>query len=128
LGKLYQERTSVTLVNDTTKTVDLTVPSGKRWVIHALRMENGDDVTRVLDVHIIDGSGNVLHKMANESVGAGIGREMINHHPTAVAGASPWRGDILVKAGNKLRLVWNAGGASSGGTGYYMLTYEEMVE
>jgi len=133
LGKLYQERVSVTLSNNTTKTITLTVPSGKRWKVYAASMTNGDDVARTLDLYVYDGSNNVIHRLGHDSdTPASEAREMLGHVPANAAdvssNAAMAGGGAVLKAGNKLALVWWAGGASSGGTSYYCVTYEEMVE
>jgi len=127
LAKLYQERNSVTLANNTAKNLDLTVPEGKIWKLLGVRLHNGDDVQRVLRCYILDGSGNVLHSLGSATAAAGAQYEFLGYHPTGVSSSAPLM-ENLVKGGNKLRLVWESGGASSGGTAYYMLTYQEMVE
>jgi len=126
LGKLYQEQGNVTLVNDTTKDLYLTVPDGKKWLVHAIPLHNGDDVTRVLAAFIVDGSNNTLHELESGSAASGARLELLR-----IFSASPDKStacSLPIKSGNKLKLRWAAGGASSGGTAYYCVTYEEMVE
>lgn len=130
MGKLYQERASVTLVNNTTKTLDLTVPAGKRWLVYMVSMTNGDDVDRTANVFVVDGSGNTLHVLGYATISAGGGsmKELLGGIETGTNTTYFRKIPILIKAGNKLRLKWNAGGTSSGGTSYYCVTYEEVVE
>jgi len=126
--KVYQARDSTTLVNNTTKTITLTVPNGKIWFVHQIMMHNGDDVSRNMDVFVYDDSGNILHTPASASaVGAGERREMLGFLGTSPASYGNQNG-FIVKGGNKLGLRWVAGGTSSGGTAYYCITYEEMLE
>jgi len=125
---LYQSRASVTLSDNTTKEVYLTVPKGKIWKIYAIMMHNGDDVDRGAEVKIMDSNNNVLHGLSSTTITAGARREMISHEPTAPASSIPFKFPVLIKGGNKLYLKWAAGGASSGGTAYYCITYEEVPE
>jgi len=124
---LYQSRASTTLADNTTKTLDLTVPQGKKWKIHAIMMHNGDNVTRNLTAKVVDTSGNTLMNLATYDAGAGAEVTLIPYLSNA---ETPYPGavTILIKGGNKLRLIWVAGGASSGGTAYYCITYEEVPE
>lgn len=124
---LYQSRETVTLSDNTTKIVDLTVPLGKIWKVHAIMMHNGDDVSRNLEVQIINSSSFLLHYVSYaSSVSSGDYREMISYESSTV-GKHPFK-PLIIKGGNKLRLKWNAGGTSSGGTAYYCVTYEEIPE
>lgn len=125
---LYQSRDSVSLSNNTTKSLILTVPKGKIWRVYAIYMHNGDDVSRNLSVFILNGNNNIVHKLAYASgVGAGVTREMLGYIPSSVSeyGCVP---PVIIKGGNKLKLNWAAGGTSSGGTAYYCVTYEEIPE
>ena len=127
-GRLNQARGSVTLASDTTKTETLAVPAGKIWLVLAIMMHNGDDVSRTMYADIVDASGNKLHNLGERSsTPAGSYVEILGYVPTAGTyhggfGAKP----VLVKGGNKINLVWSAGGASSGGTAYYCVTYLEV--
>jgi len=120
---LYQTRATTTLSDNTTKNIDFTVPEGKIWIVHYVRMNNGDDVSRNLQVQILDSSGALLHVAQSRTVGAGSSSEMLFYETDAYTGRP-----LLIKGGNKLRLQWSAGGASSGGSSYYALTYEEIPE
>jgi len=125
---LYHLRSSTTLSSDTTKNLDLTVPSGKIWRVHRVNMLNGDDVSRDVRVQIRDSSGNLIHKVGGPlTLAAGASGDIIPYLKTA-PDAEPGAITILVKGGYNLRLIWAAGGASSGGTAYYSITYEEIPE
>ena len=130
MGKLYQTLGTVTLVNNTGKELLLTVPDGKIWKIYAVRMHNGDDVARNQLLKVVDSNSNSLHFLgyvANAT--AGNTYEMLSHIPTSPQIRAPFvGGPVLVKGGNKLSLTWQAGGASSGGTAQYCVTYEEVAE
>jgi len=123
---IYQSRDSVTLENNTAKNVLLTVPAGKIWRVHAVRMHNGDDVSRDVQVKILDSSNNTLHILSDASLTASSYKEMLNFLPTTPAAAA-CPNPVLIKGGNKLQLSWAAGGTSSGGTAYYSITYEEVT-
>jgi len=124
---LYQVRQSVTLSNNTTKDVYLSVPLGKKWIIHAIMMRNGDDVNRDLSVKITDGSNNVIHVVSiKSSASPNVEYTMCPFQADAVQIGTGFK--PIIKGGNKLLLRWAAGGTSSGGTGYYGLTYEEVPE
>jgi len=128
LGKLYQERGSVTLANNTAKQLDLTVPDGKRWLVHAIKMHNGDDVSRNVAARITDSSDNVLHLIGIKT-GLSAGSEIeLLYVINAAASYGVAGKPVLIKGGNRLTLYWAAGGTSSGGTAYYCVTYEEVVE
>jgi len=127
LAKFYQEIDSVTLANNTSKVLNLTVPSGKIWIIHQIMMHNGDDVQRNCRVRITDSSGNNLAELGAQSLGAGVVQYNMVGTPRNVADNYP--GCVRkVKGGNKISLQWDAGGASSGGTANYCISYEEVVE
>jgi len=127
---LYQSRGSVTLVNNTAKVLELTVPKGKIWRLYGVTMHNGDDVSRNMSCSIIDENGNLLFYIGSTSTAAPAGayRNLLRYVDTSSASdvGSPF--PLPVKGGNKVKLAWAAGGTSSGGTAYYCVTYEEVPE
>jgi len=125
-SKLYQSRGSVTLENNVTKDLTFTVPEGKKWLVYAIMMHNGDDVQRTVLALVRDGSDNNLHELGSMAISAG-GMEELLVEATSVGSYKGMRG-FPIKGGNKLFLRWLAGGTSSGGTSYYCITYEEMLE
>jgi len=125
---LYQSRGNVTLENDTAKILDLTVPKGKKWIIYDICVQNGDDVARTIWAGIRDENGNPLAYFGSAaSVNAGSYTTLTGFCPTS-ATLYTGRVPMPIKGGNKLRIYWAAGGASSGGTAYYCITYEEVPE
>lgn len=113
-GAHEQKVTSVTLVNNTEKTVDTVVPAGKRWILLAVRAVNGDDVQRTVNIYIYKEAAktNLLRQIFNGAVGAG------------AAGQWPGMLDsvqyqyiwslVVLEAANAISVVWAAGGASTG--------------
>ena len=125
---LYQSAQSTSLANNTDKIIDLTVPQGKIWIVHAIHMHNGDDVSRNMEAWIADSSNIVLHRLGIISgAPAGSHYEIFGYVPTS-SQTHGTKQPIKIKGGNKLRLKWTAGGASSGGTAYYCITYDEVPE
>jgi len=124
--KLYQSKGTTTLADNTAKAIDFTVPPGKVWKLSYIFMENGDDVSRSCQAYLLDDSGNLIGFIGSLSVNAG------SHvtFPLNNGDRVNCRGycNILVKGGNKVRLYWTAGGASSGGSSDYCVCYEEMLE
>jgi len=130
-GKLVQEVTSLTLVNNTAKTVDKTVPSGKRWILLAFRFSNPDDVARTLTCNKYKEAGktNYIKRLtSNAAVGAASWIQFPNVTPSVTAQSQPTRPFEVLEAGNTLSFVWATGGASAGGTDAdgLVLEYLEM--
>jgi len=124
---LYQSRESTTLTDNTTKIIYLTVPKGKIWILKGIRMHNGDDVDRSCAVAVVDANNNEIFKLSSVTIPAGQARMMLPFLTTAEStDVAPF--NFPIKGGNKLKLYWGAGGASSGGTSYYSVIYEEVVE
>jgi len=124
---LYQSRQSTTLVNNTTKHVYLQVPKGKIWRVHHVMMNNGDDVNRTMSITIVDKNNNVLHPstlISNATPSSNYNLLPNLDTQTYNLGFNY----LIIKGENKLKLSWNAGGESSGGTAYYCVTYEEVPE
>lgn len=116
-GAQKQEVISVTLVNNVTKIIDTTVPSGKRWVVLAVKMINADDVARACIMRLFKEAGktNLLEQLQSISKNAGVAA----YWPTlATSGGIGTRGDhlIVLAPGNVIECTWSGGGASSGGT------------
>jgi hypothetical protein len=123
-GKLKQEVTSLTLVNNTAKTIDIPVPTGKLWVLHILKVVNADDVGRTIEV--------VVYK---EAAKTNIIAILISAWPVDPLGTAAYTDTfiwpvadhfystnaksnltMLLTEGNVISITINAGGASSGGT------------
>lgn len=119
-GELKQEVTSVTLVNNTVKTVDVPVPAGKKWVLKSIKTSNPDDVARGITWYKYKEAGktNLIYTMFVQAALGAAGVRVINS--TMVRTTNNDYGyipdeDVWV-AGNTLSIVWAAGGASAGGT------------
>lgn len=128
-GDLKHNLTAVTLVNNTTKLQDMTVPTGRRWKVFFGGIYNGDDVARNLKVAVRESGGvaEIIPLLATVSTGASTNR----YFPKAFgasdqvalgAGAYPF----WLEAGDVIRFTFTAGGASAGGTGYVWLSVIEV--
>jgi hypothetical protein len=116
-------------VNNTAKTVDKTVPAGKKWFLHALGCQNGDSVNRALQVKILDASGNEVDRLVDVTNTAG----QILFLPRPYQGESQatclsnwWMGGVPLPEGWTVRFVWATGGVSAGGTGFASIMREEI--
>ena len=114
-GWVGGEETDVTLVNNTQLIYRRTFASNHRILLYGVAALNGDDVTRIIRIRIVDGSNNVLHTIKEESVGAG--DRIFENLP----------GGLVLKGGWKVEFVFEAGGASSGGTGNVSLIFTELM-
>ena len=115
-------RLSATLVNNTAKSVKVTVGTAEDWVINAASMHNGDNVTRTCNLRILDSSDNVVMYLFANSTGTG----SYSSFPAVPASAIAVGNPVLIKSGYKLEFLWSAGGASAGGTAYYSYTIERI--
>ena len=120
MERLKQEVTSVTLVNNTQKTVDVTVPQGERWLLLWWNVTNPDDVVRNMTVSLYKelAKTNVLAKLLYKAnvAAASVERFGMPHYKPTVAAENLTDYPILLAAGNTISFVWSAGGASAGGT------------
>lgn len=117
-GRLQQGVTEVVLVNNVTKTIDTTVPAGKKWVLLGIKVTNPDDVQRSVNLFKYKEAAktNLIKYYGSEAFNAA---ELV-FYPSAVPTATGWITtwiplEVLV-AGNTISIVWSAGGASAGGT------------
>lgn len=124
-GILKYNITSVVLVNNTAKTIDISVPVGMRWRILHAKQVNDDNVDRAADVNIFDvaAATNMLDTLikANTLTKSG-GRqdwpsdahadadENNGRQPVILDGADP------ISSSPIIRFYWAAGGASAGST------------
>lgn len=117
-GQFKQEVTSVVLVNDTAKTIDLLVPAGKYWIILDIKAINGDDVARniLISKYLEAAATNLIGVLYDAARNAGAHAYFPNmdnaNYPRHVA-SSPAE---LAIGGNIIRITWAAGGASTGAT------------
>lgn len=117
-GEPFQDPTSVALVNNTAKTIDVTVPAGKKWVLLAIKMMNPDDVARVLDINKWKEAAKTteIARLENISLGAGGIIHWPNTDATSVIRTTASNPAEIMSAGNTLEFQWASGGASTGAT------------
>lgn len=120
LGNFKKNKTSVTLVNNTLKNQDITVPAGKVWTVLRGQIYNGDDVARNCNVICYDSTPTemaTLHTDAALAATTRIQFPRLNQN----AAEDPMKQPLVLEAGDYVRFQFKAGGASSGGTGLIML-------
>ena len=124
-GKFKKNKTSVVLANNTAKSQDFTVPTGKRWYVLGGRIHNADDVARNAEILVYDSANDVMaYFMALASVGAG-GVKMFPDQ-VATANVFGFKQPYIMEAGDYVRMNWAAGGASAGGTSKVFLHVLEV--
>jgi len=113
-GRLQREIQDVTVTNNTTKTIYVTVPAGKLWLLLGVRMVNPDDVARALSLQVRDSDDNLICVLATKNTSSNQALQW----PNTASSDNEKRNPTfqLLKGGDKLRCNWPAGGASSGGT------------
>lgn len=119
-GIFKKNKTSVTLVNNTLKNQDITVPASQTWTVLRGRVHNGDNVARNCNVICYD-SANV--EMQTLDADAALGAGAVRTFPRAnQSGAEEnWHQPVVLEAGDYVRFQFKAGGASAGGTSVIML-------
>lgn len=117
-GKLNQSVISVTLVNNTAKTIDITVPAGKRWMFLGLKITNPDNVARNINVHLYKEAGktNLIKRILVQTGVAASGERYYPNSVTATLTVMSFYVPTFLEGGNTIESVWAAGGASAGGT------------
>jgi len=109
--------TSITLVNDTAKTQDVTVPSGKRWRLLWCKQTNPDSVTRNLYAKLYDASDNDLGFIISaNAVTSGLEHAFPCRSHAGWDEISAESSEIWLDAGEYIRFTWDKGGTSTGGT------------
>lgn len=113
-GEIVSNLTSVTLVNNTLKQVDITVPAGKRWYLFGGSITNPDDVGRNCTIFVTDGTAILYRILKDQAIGATASAYFPNTEATVSqigSGAYP----LPLLAGYMISFYWAAGGASAGG-------------
>lgn len=117
-GELVQDVTSVVLVNNTTKTIDKTVPDNRKWIILSIRAMNPDDVQRNITITKFKEAAKT-NTIKRYNVAATAASSLLQWpsgpFTAAFARKSSAPFEVLV-TGNTIEIVWVAGGASAGGT------------
>ena len=112
-GRITPNWAEVTLLDNTEAIREITVPTGETWLLMYGHVSNGDDVARDVEVRIYDSSGHTISGLAYETVNAGDYTVYPNHDANNKSLAS---GVIVLMEGYKIKIIWKAGGSSSGGT------------
>lgn len=127
-GEILDNFDEVTLVNNVTKSHNVTVPATKRWYLWGGRMSNGDDVARNSGCRLHNSDAKIIFTpLMSQALAAGSSL----YFPTTIvtvnqlgSGAYP----IPMKAGDYIRFTWVAGGVSAGGTSEIILLVSEIDE
>lgn len=118
-GELVQDVTSVTLANNTAKTVDTVVPSGKRWLLLSIKVTNPDNVDRVVVINKWKEAAatNKIKTYLSTTVTAGGAVERhTGFTPSSTSNQVGIQYPEILDEGNLIRASWAAGGASAGAT------------
>jgi len=113
-GEIDDNYTTGTLIDNTALTITITVPSGEIWLLYHGNVVNGDDVTRAITVWIENESNKKILYLTDTTNIAATGNM---NYPNGNGGLhSPLNMPIPLKAGWKIKILYAAGGTSSGGT------------
>jgi len=127
-GRYQDNRTSVTLVNNTSKTQDITCSGGFRMMVLGGHIQNNDDVDRNCNVTKKYTNGTTaLNLLATTTIAA----SATEYFPTSDmddisigCGAYP----LFLDESEYIRFSWLAGGASSGGNSSIALQTIRVVK
>lgn len=116
-GKKETEIQSLTLVNNTAKTVDITVPTAQKWLLLHVKITNPDNVARscTIDRYLEAAKTHYIERLTIGNVGAGAWLQYPNNTSGALTDNQAYY-PIILNAAETLELGWGAGGASAGGT------------
>jgi len=124
-GRRNLNRTQVVFVNNTAKTVNITVPAGERWFLLWGKIINADDVARNCSVAIYDVDNAIIGTLRELAALAASGYELLKTVPGTISLLDP-SNPVILEAGDYVNFYWAAGGASAGGTGYIYLVCLEL--
>jgi len=126
--RYIREPISVTLVNNTKKTIKKTVPVYKKWLVFGALIHNPDDVARGCQIRCLrtdnESFGNML--AWNTTINAGDKIRVPNPSQNSQYEFAPASYPIILSEGEVIEFTWEAGGASSGGSSN--LTVLEYIE
>lgn len=116
-GRLQQKVISVTLVNNTLKTVDTVVDQNQRWILLNVKVVNCDDVQRTVTVRKFKevAKTNLIAVLATGAIPT---VTMLNW-PNTITGSLYTNSHpqlVILETANVISVEWAAGGASGGGT------------
>lgn len=118
-GKISVSVTSITLVNNTAKTVDLSTSSGKRRRLLSVSATNPDDVNRQFYLtHYKEGGKTTKIQILLDvaALAASGGRVEWPNTMTDQEDNSPAWHPVITLPSHVWSAIWEAGGASAGGT------------
>lgn len=126
-GGVLKENYAENVVGDNSAvTRTITVPTGKRWMILAGHIKNGDTDSRNLSVYVLNAADKVLFDIYSEaSVPAGT-RKTFPKNTTGNGDLNP--SVIIVKEGQKVVFYWAASAGGTGGTNTSALVVLEVPE
>lgn len=115
LARLVQLVTSITLVNNTAKTQDITCPAGKRWVLLSFQVTNRDDVSRDITAYKYKEAAKT-NLIKNYILGQTVTTLTSVMYPSkALSDYKEMEHTLdIYDEGNTLSVYWAAGGASTG--------------
>jgi len=116
-GTIRADATSVTLVNNTAKTTDISVPTDGVWELQIIKVTNPDDVARVVTVSLYTTPAKtvLVATLVSGSVNAG-SRLMFPHGVVSASQLNMPNRPFLLGATWTIEVVHATGGASTGGT------------
>lgn len=124
------------LGNNTSHNLDFTCDKHVVWLIYGMRVHNGDNVTRAMQVWLIypgcpaSATNRDINLTLLDTTNVAAGADALVPSTTATVNQSP-PGIYPIPFGrpNEIRVRWTAGGASSGGTAYiHLLVVEIPIE
>lgn len=127
-GVIVTNQGETTLVNNTTATRVISVPTNARWHIHGGDVLNADDVTRDVTVACRDGSDNQLITLLTDASAASLRKSFPHDTNTAIQNQESTDVEFDLSGGFDVLITWTAGGASAGGTGESSVVVEEWIE
>lgn len=118
---MVQLVTSVEVVNNTAKTIDVTVPANQEWMIQHIKIVNPDDVSRVTTIiaYIEAAKTNILAELMSLTMTTlqtiyWAHNELTTSATKLIEMTSQM--PLTLIAGNTISFVWASGGASTGAT------------
>ena len=118
MERFVQVVRSITLVNNTAKTEDVTVPSGERWLLLNVKMCNGDDVNRdvACDIYKESLKTNLLRRLFLYAAVPSTKDRLWPSWPSGgTSGSALFLPHLIVlDVGNTISCTWETGGASTG--------------
>lgn len=114
-GTVKVAETSITLVNNTAKTQDVSVPTDTIWHVQNIKVVNADDVARAVTIAIYKTSSKniLIGQCYFVSVSAG-GLLNVPNNQANTAFMNAWANGLTLPAGTTISITWAAGGASTG--------------